>query len=206
MNQPRQSYCGGRIDGQGPSLVSFHVLIVRSCQSARTFLLLHSIPIEPHYPPLQYQPMITPAHRSPLTYTSSPFASYKARAEPSRTPDMAHMSDLLQDSKLETQFYSDPEYTQHVQYVSGSTTRQRKVRKEEKWMRERGLGRGSFGIVWLERCIQGDSEGKVRAVKKVEKLKSSNYYRELEAIALFSHSKVSRLLLSIHNHIFCVLR
>ncbi|MCJ1269155.1 hypothetical protein MMC22_009044 [Lobaria immixta] len=102
------------------------------------------------------------------------------------------MSDLLQVSKLETQFYSDPEYTQHVQYVSGSTPRERKVRKEEKWMRERGLGRGSFGVVWLERCSQGDSKGKVRAVKKVEKLKSSDYYRELEAIALFSHSKYER--------------
>ena len=52
----------------------------------------------------------------------------------------------------------------------------------------------SFGIVWLERCIQGNSEGKVRAVKKVRKLESSDYYRELEAIALFSHSNVSLLL------------
>ncbi|MCJ1268036.1 hypothetical protein MMC22_007922 [Lobaria immixta] len=68
----------------------------------------------------------------------------------------------------------------------------KKVRKEERWMREKELGRGSSGVVWLERCIQGDSEGKVRAVKKVEKLKSSDYYRELEAIALFSLSKYER--------------
>jgi hypothetical protein len=119
---------------------------------------------------------------------------------------MTTISDLVQVSKLETQFYSDPEYTQHVHYVSGNTSRQRRVRKEEKWRREKGLGRGSFGIVWLERCIQGDSEGKVRAVKKVQKLESSDYYRELEAIALFSHSKVSQLLSFIHNHLVHPLR
>lgn len=107
---------------------------------------------------------------------------------------MSCFSDLVRVSKLETQFHSDSEYTQHVQYVSGSTPRQRSVYKEEKW-RERGLGRGSFGIVWLERCILGDSEGKVRALKKLQKFQSSDCHRELEAIAFFSHRKVSLLLL-----------
>ena len=119
---------------------------------------------------------------------------------------MPPISDLVQVSKLETQFHSNPEYTQHVQYVSGSTARQRKVRMEEKWMEERRLGSGSFGVVWLERCFQGNSEGKVRAVKKVRKLESSDYYRELEAIALFSHSNVSLLLLFFHNLLFHTLR
>ena len=115
---------------------------------------------------------------------------------------MTSIPDLVQVSKLDTQFHSDPEYIQHVQYVSGSTPRERKVRKEERWKKERWLGRGSFGTVELERCIQGDSEGKVRAVKKVQKLETSGYYRELEAIALFSHSKVRQLLLPIYNPIF----
>lgn len=119
---------------------------------------------------------------------------------------MTPIPDLVQVSKLETQLHSDPEYTQHVHYVSGSTPRQRSVRKEERWKRERRLGRGSFGIVWLERCIQGDSEGKVRAVKEVQKFESSDYYRELEAIALFSHNKVSLLLLSIHHPLSHTLR
>lgn len=118
---------------------------------------------------------------------------------------MSFVSDLVQVSKLETQFHSDPEYTQHVHNVSGSTPRQRRVRKEEKWRRERELGRGAFGVVGLQRCIQGDSEGKLRAVKKVPKLESSNYYRELEAIALFSHSKARLLLLSIPSHLFRIL-
>ena len=117
---------------------------------------------------------------------------------------MTHIPDLVQLSKLETQFHSDPEYTQHVQYVSGSTPRQRRVQKEERWKRQRKLGHGGFGIVWLEQCIQGDSEGKVRAVKEIQKLESSHYYRELEAIALFSHSKVSLLLVSILSPLFYI--
>ena len=106
---------------------------------------------------------------------------------------MTPVPDLVRISKLDTQFHLDPEYVQHVQYVSGSTLKERKVRKEERWKRERWLGRGGFGTVELERCIHGECEGKVRAVKKIQKLESSNYYRELEAIALFSHSKVSLL-------------
>lgn len=51
----------------------------------------------------------------------------------------------------------------------------------------------------MEQCIQGDSEGKLRAVKKVQKLESKNYYGELEAIALFSHIKVSILIFCIYN-------
>ena len=64
------------------------------------------------------------------------------------------------------------------------------------------LGRGNFGIVWLERCIHGDSKGKLRAVKQIEKLESCDYNRELEAIAFFSHSKVSLLSSFVHNHVF----
>jgi hypothetical protein len=106
---------------------------------------------------------------------------------------------LVRVSKLDTQFYSNPEYTQHIQYVSVSALERRRVRKEERWRQVGRLGRGSFGGVWMEQCIQGDSEGKLRAVKKVRKLESKNYYRELEAIALFSHIKVSILIFCIYN-------
>lgn len=98
---------------------------------------------------------------------------------------------LVQDAKLDTQFHSDPECTQHVKFVSDSALNQRRIRKEEKWSRERELGRGSYGIVWLQRCIQGDTKGEVRAVKKVQKFQSGDYYGELEAITLFSHAKAS---------------
>jgi hypothetical protein len=106
---------------------------------------------------------------------------------------MTPIPDIVQDSKLETQFHSDPEHVQHIQYVSGSAPRQRKIRKEERWRREKWLGRGGFGTVESQVCIQGDSKGKVRAVKMMQKVASSDYHRELEAIALFSHHKVCEL-------------
>ncbi|KAL9131407.1 MAG: hypothetical protein Q9217_000675 [Psora testacea] len=105
---------------------------------------------------------------------------------------MTAVPDHVRVSKLDTQFCSDPEHIQHVRYVCGSTAKQRGVRKEEKWKRESVLGRGGSGIVWLERCIQGDCNGEVRAVKKVQKLESGDYYKELEAIVLFSHTKYER--------------
>lgn len=109
---------------------------------------------------------------------------------------MTSVPDLVRISRLETQFYSNPECIQHVKYESTISTNQRSVRKEEKWIKERRLGRGNFGIVWLEQCIQGDTKGEKRAVKQVQKLQASDYYRELEAIALFSHTRVGLLLLN----------
>ena len=88
---------------------------------------------------------------------------------------MTPIPDIGQDSKLEAEFHSDPEYTQHIQYVSGNTPRQRRLRKEQRWKKEKELGRGGFGIIWLERCIQEGSEGEVRAVKKIQKAESSYY-------------------------------
>lgn len=108
---------------------------------------------------------------------------------------MTFVPDLVRVSKLDTIFHSDPEYTLHVKYVSESTASRRRVRREERWKRDRRLSRGAIGSVWLERCIQGDRKGKVRAVKEIPKHGSGDYNRELEAIALFSHTKVLRELL-----------
>ncbi|KAL8669334.1 MAG: hypothetical protein Q9168_006070 [Polycauliona sp. 1 TL-2023] len=101
---------------------------------------------------------------------------------------MTAIPDLVRLSKLETRIH--PEYIQHVRYTSSSTTSRNRVRKEEKWRRVKELGRGAFGTVWLEHCIEGDDKGKARAVKGIRKLESSNYNRELEAVALFSHKDV----------------
>jgi Protein tyrosine and serine/threonine kinase len=105
---------------------------------------------------------------------------------------MPPISDLVRDSKLETTF-SD-KYTQHVYHVSGATPRQRKVRKEERWQREKHLGTGAFGSVWLEKFITENGEVQHRAVKEIrkgaQKSKAIDYSRELEAIAKFSHPKV----------------
>jgi hypothetical protein len=105
---------------------------------------------------------------------------------------MPPISDLVRDSKLETTF--SREYTQHVYYVSGATPRQRKVRKEERWQRDKYLGAGAFGIVWLEKFTTENGEVQHRAVKEIRKKtpksKAIDYSRELEAIAKFSHLKV----------------
>ncbi|KAL8746946.1 MAG: hypothetical protein Q9190_001108 [Brigantiaea leucoxantha] len=101
---------------------------------------------------------------------------------------MTPIPDLVQISKLDTHFHSDPEYILHIRHVAGTTASQRKLRKEEKWKRERKLGRGGFGTVWSEKCIQGDNEGELRAVKEIPKSESYDYNRELEAVALFSHT------------------
>lgn len=105
---------------------------------------------------------------------------------------MSAISDLVRDSKLETQFYRD--YTQHVYHVSGATPRQRKVRKEERWERQQRLGAGAFGTVWLEKFVTENGVVQHRAVKEIrkstEKSRAVDYSRELEAVAKFSHPKV----------------
>jgi serine/threonine protein kinase len=97
--------------------------------------------------------------------------------------------DIVQLSKLETRFRSNPDCTEHVKYVFENERSRKKVYKEERWTIKKVLGHGGFGVVTLEQCIQGDNKGGLRAVKKIRKL--DNYQRELEAIALFSHEKVS---------------
>ncbi len=61
----------------------------------------------------------------------------------------------------------------------------------KRWQVTEELGKGSFGIVRLEKCTSGPATGQVRAVKElVKRAAVANYYRELEAIAKFSQYKV----------------
>src|SRR5271170_249854 len=114
---------------------------------------------------------------------------------------MPPVSDLVRDSKLETKFRGG--YTEHVYNVSGATPRQRRVEKVERWERVKRLGSGSFGTVWLQKLVTGNSEEKYRAVKKIRKDVQGqtpvDYGRELEVIAKFSHQKVrARFLLNLY--------
>jgi hypothetical protein len=97
-----------------------------------------------------------------------------------------NISDLISDSKLEVESFDN--YSFQTRLISNPATGQRRTRKQERWQRIKELGKGSFGIVWLEKCTAGPSWGELRAVKALSK--SVNYYRELEAIAKFSHEKV----------------
>lgn len=109
---------------------------------------------------------------------------------------MDKQSDLILDSKLNTRFES--EFTVHIyRQVSTGSERRLVVQREEYWRRQTSpIGSGAYGSVWLEKCEHGQQEVEVRAVKEVSTrpLRSGrqvDYSRELEAIAKFSHHKVS---------------
>ncbi|KAF2233265.1 kinase-like protein [Viridothelium virens] len=102
---------------------------------------------------------------------------------------MPAVPDLVRDSKLETRHING--HTVH-RYLEASGSR-RRVLREEYWKREKDLGHGSFGRVWLEKCVKGSNEGQLRAVKMVRNLSNSSstfdFRRELEAVAKFSNAK-----------------
>ncbi|KAI1766704.1 kinase-like domain-containing protein [Hypoxylon sp. FL1150] len=101
--------------------------------------------------------------------------------------------DIVRDSKLETKIFSS--HTQHIYYRPGPSARDRRLRKEERWVRDRFLGQGAYGTVYLERCEHGDNNNKLRAVKEIRKFiipgEELDYARELEAISKFSHPTYS---------------
>ncbi|CAG8241173.1 unnamed protein product [Penicillium nalgiovense] len=114
---------------------------------------------------------------------------------------MARIPDLIRDSKLETYFLPNCTVeTVHRFQESDPASGQRLVTRLEHWRRQRRVGNGGFGSVWLEKCIQsgrsGDIQnGAVRAVKQIDidtRFGSIDYNRELEAIAKFSHSRYER--------------
>ena len=107
---------------------------------------------------------------------------------------MDRRSDLIRDSKLDTRF--DPGFTVHIYREAPTGSERRVVQRQEYWRRESRIGGGAFGCVWLEKCVQGHRDVELRAVKQVstKPLRSGKrieYSRELEAIAKFSHDKVS---------------
>ncbi|VUC30519.1 unnamed protein product [Clonostachys rosea] len=100
------------------------------------------------------------------------------------------LSDLVYDSKIET--IVNGTCTEHAYHEPGRSLHERNRRRIERWDREGTLGKGSFGVVYQERCRGSD---KVRAVKEISKSlavgEQLDYYRELEAITKFSNHKYS---------------
>lgn len=113
--------------------------------------------------------------------------------QPNQTvPDLVHNSKLIIHSRAD-------DVTKHIVRDSNQSHRRRSARREETWHRQRQLGSGSFGCVWLEKCISGPRIGKLRAVKEMHKDPSLPvpYMRELEAMAKFRHETVQAFLPSI---------
>lgn len=105
---------------------------------------------------------------------------------------MSLNSDLVRDSKLDTIFRQDG-ITVHSFLEPGS--RDGLMQRKEYWRRERRIGRGGFGQVHLQKCVKGINEGALRAVKLLDKPHKASVakdlHSELEALAKFSHERVS---------------
>ena len=101
------------------------------------------------------------------------------------------LSDLVRDSEIEATISNG--CTTQVTYTAGRSAKQRRVRVEERWVREGRLGRGAYGTVYMERCGRGP-QSRVRAVKEINKSvvagEQIDHTRELGAIAKFSHPRV----------------
>ncbi|KAJ5926171.1 hypothetical protein N7516_007944 [Penicillium verrucosum] len=89
---------------------------------------------------------------------------------------MPTIPDWVLDSKLETHFLPGSQYeTVHTYYEQESLSH-RPVKKSEHWQREKKIGDGGFGEVWLERCTKGNSHGHdVRAIKQMEVRRQVDY-------------------------------
>lgn len=106
---------------------------------------------------------------------------------------MTRIPDIVRDFKLETAFpaRSDSRVeTVHTYHESDLASVRRLVVRAEHWQRQREIGSGSYGRVWLEKCIKGSRAVEVRAVKQLPTHGYIDYHRELEAMTRFSHSKV----------------
>ena len=91
---------------------------------------------------------------------------------------------LVSYYELKTEFFDN--YVAHAAYHSDASRGKRLVKAVKTWRRERRLGSGGFGTVFLERS--GTDE--LRAVKVIEKDMNSrakiDYRRELIAMAVLA--------------------
>jgi hypothetical protein len=97
--------------------------------------------------------------------------------------------DLVALTRLGVRFSPDRRsYNQSTSTLAepGERHRTRKIQ----WQREcEHLGGGTFGQVYLERCMEAGRTEEKRAVKKIIKISSIDYKRELEVLAALSYKK-----------------
>ncbi|KAJ5580275.1 uncharacterized protein N7459_006260 [Penicillium hispanicum] len=100
-------------------------------------------------------------------------------------------SDLVADTKIRAEFHADltHRFTIQSRVCAGQNVRRKET--EDVWKREKLLGKGSYGTVWLHRCLSShDQTPPLQAVKVVTKALMAhdkiNYHKELEIIAKFS--------------------
>lgn len=108
---------------------------------------------------------------------------------------MSRLPDIVVFKKLETQFIPDKRGNDIIchKFDDGTPASWMQApKRREYWKRHRQrVGRGSYGVIWLERCVKGRAEGQLRAVKQFPApITPTECERELLAIAVFSHDKV----------------
>ncbi|KAJ3576578.1 hypothetical protein NPX13_g3653 [Xylaria arbuscula] len=97
----------------------------------------------------------------------------------------------VQDSRWEADF----EPNSHVPYQTTNTLLTgRRLLRRETWIRQKQLGHGGFGVVWLEKAHSANrSVVSLRAVKELrvsrEDVRRHECIRELQALVKFSHRK-----------------
>ena len=104
-----------------------------------------------------------------------------------------NLPDLVRDWELDTKFISDKQ-TIHTTYGSDPAKGRWRRAEEYVWDQTSMLGRGSFGVVSLQKCASGPNSGTVRAVKEIQVTldRSLDKFlsREISAIVKFSHKRV----------------
>ncbi|KAI3328098.1 kinase-like protein [Xylariaceae sp. AK1471] len=103
----------------------------------------------------------------------------------------AALPEYVRDSRWEVEFQPNPSYP--IRILNTQSSGRRLIRREI-WTREKRLGHGGFGVIWLERAHANSqlSPG-VRAVKELRFGKNHEHrkecIRELEALLKFSQRK-----------------
>lgn len=101
---------------------------------------------------------------------------------------MSTARDLIEHFKLNVEF--SPEFTKHTFYKSDRARGQRKQKVEEIWRRQKQLGLGASGVVWLETEVQSKSERAVKEIRKTGSSSSRVEYYEKELLAMAKLSRV----------------
>lgn len=104
---------------------------------------------------------------------------------------MSRLPDLVIFKQLDTEFI-DSDLTCHLYSDSVPASWHDTRPRKEYWKRRRdAVGKGSYGVVWLEKCVKGQAKAQLRAVKQFPApITPKECVRELLAMAIFSHDKV----------------
>lgn len=105
-------------------------------------------------------------------------------------------TDSVRLPRLDATLWEDSHfaYVKHALPSDGNSTQEQCI-----WRRSyRPIGRGGFGAVFSEECIEGRMKGETRAVKSIQKphsikARTIDVSRELKAMAIFSQENYSPL-------------